>query len=218
MVKTIREFLLAVYSDWIARMSGIASLSIALLISWLSPAYVGLWWFAAYLCLLVAAFRVWRTGWQEAGPEVIAVYENTTETERDLFSPTPKSPKNGPAGVVLQNLSDIPALNAQINDLDISGFVVGFQLIPRVIKGSPVTASVVPKDALSKSFLGDFGVILEFVLEASKKELIKVPLTVSYEDMRGRRFETGCEIQFSATSHRAIKKHYRRLVSSEAKV
>lgn len=151
---------------------------------------------------------------RKPGPEVVPVYENTCEPTQDAFSALqPQSPKNGPAQITLQNLSEIPALNVQIGDLPIGGEAVGFQVIPKIVKGSPVAVPVIPKGPFGKALCGDIGVLLEFILEHSKpqKEFIQVPFAVSYGAMDGRQFETGCEIEFSATSHRAITKYYRQL-------
>ena len=82
-MRDVAAFVRAVWHDWVARMSGIASIILAAL-----PSFIDLpgWavWLAAAACLLVAAFRVWRNervsnrkalhvvnGWIEGGNELV---------------------------------------------------------------------------------------------------------------------------------------------------
>lgn len=209
-MSTIFYFLRAVSRDLVALLSGIASLIIALIVSWVSPTYAGLWWSVAYLCILLAAFRVWQSEWQKPGPQVVIEYDHALSKEIKQWR-VGESPEDqyAPQSVKLINLSDYPALNVRINDAQIGAYTAIFETVPRLLKGDQISPSV-SFGEIDKYIQGHIGTILESILHLSESNTLTVPLTVSYEDFNGRKFQTECEIRHTATNSTCIKKRYRR--------
>jgi hypothetical protein len=75
-VREIRQFLRALWQDWLALMSSLASVTLSAIGAWYEKAMPGLaFWIAAIVCLLFAAFRVWQ---QE--------HQTVMQLERSRFS------------------------------------------------------------------------------------------------------------------------------------
>jgi hypothetical protein len=210
-MQTAWEFLCAIVKDWVARMSGIASLVLALVAGLGHVNYPWAWWLASYLCLLVAAFQVWKAEWQKPGPKVIVKYgtenkirQNDLSWEQFRRLLNSSDSKNQNPALTIQNLSDIIAINVKIDDVSVGKKTIRFPAIS-VIKQK---ASVKPQEVID----GRHNLVecLDAELAITQKEFLLIPVTVSYSDTCGRNFETTCEIRYGRLVVDTFIKKFRR--------
>lgn len=208
-MRTAWEFLRAIARNLVALMSGIASLALMLIANVWGASRPGLWWAASHLCLLIAAYLVWKSEWGKPGPEVIVKYETKNKIQPDnmdmrVFVSEFKRITVGEEDVprfMLQNQSEIVAMNVTVHQISLNKQLVEFAFVPSVTKGAAI--DVQASRDLAECLRNEW-------LSGEEKDLI-VPISVSYSDTQGRKFETDCEIKYSGSVTMAIFKGIRRI-------
>jgi hypothetical protein len=127
MMRDVLAFLRAIWRDWVARMSGVASVILGVLSATLKEVPTWSFWLAAAICLLIASFRVWRTEHRKVfDQEKCKMAKSTVDSwiksglalrERIIVSPGSQSPMESPPTPELEaELGDwIQSINSKID-------------------------------------------------------------------------------------------------------
>lgn len=218
----VRGFGSAFISTWTSLMSGGVSLGMALIAGLSGSPHQALWWAAAYVSAVLAAFFTWRAEWIEPGPQVTMTYESDYKQQpgdmpfreykemRDARDSSGLQVGNMP--IILKNLSDVPALNVHVKDITVNGKLASFEPVPVIEKGTPVSIKpMIPE--LGPMFCRDFHRFL-----AGEDQPVDVPITIGYHDFDCKRFyETGCEIHMDRWVFSTRVKSYGRVAGAKRK-
>ena len=227
----ISNFLAAIWSDWWARMTGLASLAVPAVAYFVGASGKELWWIVAYVFLLISAFRIWEVEYRHPGPHVVFVYETQNQKQPKAMSPGEYERWSAAGGggkiepqipVILENTSNIAAFNAKIADIEMlvksgdgcAAATATFPTVQMVKKEHPVEIQATIEQ-FGPLFVHDFGEFLKAAWNAkgSLTEPLKVPVKVSYCDERGKKYETRWEVvyDFYVVSTLAVNNGFRRI-------
>ena len=138
-------------------------------------------------------------------PKIIVAYESlaTKEASDMPFSEYEDFQNSGGGGkaergrpVVLKNLSDIAAVNVQIQDIVIGQLRASFHVIPRIVLNEPASLHPTIEGITHPISRHNLDILLAAACDARRVGQITIPIMVSYTDIYGRAFETGSEITY----------------------
>ena len=91
--------------------------------------------------------------------------------------------------VILENISDIPALKVQVHPFHVGNFLVEFPEVPRLLNEDPQSVQPIIKNVGSQ-FGGQFGALLLAAWDQADHKPISVSIVVSYWDTKDNKWET----------------------------
>ncbi len=218
-MKNLGLYIVRFISDWVALVSGIASVTLLVLgISFKRPNLVSEWfWIAAAVCFAFASYRVWLKEHKrleklisvDKGPQIVADYEFFVNRWQDIAEL--ESQMSIP--LVLRNLTDNPAFDLHIEDVNLGSYTVRFETVSKLLKESPanVRANIERKDTLR---VGPFRNAIPWlfmklgrveVSDVLRREpeavdyapVPSIPVTISYRDIHGTKFISRSELRCS---------------------
>lgn len=214
-------FLRALFSGWATAMMTLVSL--LSLISFLTgiPGFekipTGLRLVVAYFAIVGAAYRIWRKEYRQPGPKIILECNWNGESGRSIRTVRDTE-------FILLNDSEESAFSVKIEDIVRSCGAAKFELVPKVLKGTPVSVKPIIEWSPPKSvlFQHDFVSLLrkewdQKGWDATNFDTTRVPVTIVYENINGHEFETRQEIEHRHIScvtsvyHRGYRRRCRSL-------
>jgi hypothetical protein len=205
MIETIKAFASAFASTVVGLLSGIASLVMAGIAAETGDPHSRWWWAASYICGALAAFLIWQAEWTKPGPKIRVKYEteHTKQPGEMTFSEYKEmADANERAGksmlkvpIILENLSEVPAMEVKIRDVVRGEHTAKFYPIPKVEKGQPLTVSPTI-ETFGTLQCRDFDHFLRKDLTTLEDQ--RIPLFVHCQDFDCKEFyETEFEIRYN---------------------
>lgn len=171
----------------------------------------------AYFAIVGAAYRIWRREYRQPGPKIILECNWNGESGRSIRTVRDTE-------FILLNDSEESAFSVKIEDIVRSCGAAKFELVPKVLKGTPVSVKPIIEWSPPKSVLlqHDFVSLLrkeweQKGLDAANFDTTRVPVTIVYENINGHEFETRQEIEHRHIScvtsvyHRGYRRRCRSL-------
>jgi hypothetical protein len=156
-------------------------------------------WIIVALTFIIASFMAWRTEKQCTVSAEAAAAQHRKRLGRPEVSleyrmnSMPVDTPDGTTFMVLLNGSGRDAHNCSIRDVEIGGYTIKWEVIPRVPARTewPIGCSFIRSEGgLDRSFRGDIVLFLRQMLQRTGEDTLEIKVVVSYHDFHGTLYET----------------------------